>query len=263
LEFKKMNEQQLKEKIIDYWNRQPCNINHSLSEVGTEKFFNENSEKRYFVEPHLKDLAQFHLYQGKRVLEIGCGMGADAAEFAKHGAEYVGIDLSIESIALAQKRFEVLGLEGEFHHASGDDDLSHLGKFDLVYSCGVLHHYPDIDKIIENIHTLLVDSGELKFLVYARNSWKYAMIQKGLDQYEAQAGCPYAKAYTKEEIYDLLEGKFEIGRIRQAHCFMYNVPAYKQGRYELEPWFAAMPEDMRDAVKEYLGWHLLVKARRT
>jgi hypothetical protein len=44
---------------------------------------------------------------------------------------------------------------------------------------------------------------------------------------------------------------------------MYNVPAYKQGRYELEPWFSAMPEDMRDAIKEYLGWHLLVKARRT
>ena len=60
-------------KIVQYWDRQPCNINHSASEVGTEQFFNENSEKRYFVEPHLKDLAQFHLYAGKRVLEIGCG----------------------------------------------------------------------------------------------------------------------------------------------------------------------------------------------
>lgn len=257
-----MNEEHLKEKIVEYWNRQPCNINHSLSEIGSEKFFTENSEKRYFVEPHIKDLAQFHLYQGKRVLEIGCGMGADAAEFAKHGAEYVGIDISSESLELARKRFEVFGLEGQFHLLSGTDDLSHLGKFDLVYSCGVLHHYPDIEKIFDNIHNVLVDGGELKFLVYARNSWKYAMIQKGLDQYEAQAGCPYAKAYTKEEIYDLLEGKFEIGRIRQAHCFMYNVPKYKQGVYELEPWFEAMSEEMRQAVREYLGWHLLVKATK-
>jgi hypothetical protein len=43
---------------------------------------------------------------------------------------------------------------------------------------------------------------------------------------------------------------------------MYNVQAYKAGRYELEPWFEAMPEEMREAVKEYLGWHLLVKARK-
>lgn len=250
------------EKIKEYWDKQPCNLNHSLSEIGSEQFFNENSEKRYFVEPHLKDLAQFHLYQGKRILEIGCGMGADAVEFVKHGAEYIGIDISIESLELAKKRFKVFGLEGKFYNLSGDDDLSHLGKFDLVYSCGVLHHYPNIEKIIENVHDLLIENGEFKFLVYARNSWKYAMIQKGLDQYEAQAGCPYAKAYTKEEIYELLSGKFNIGRIRQAHCFMYNVEKYKQGIYELEPWFEVMSEEMRQAVREYLGWHLLVKATK-
>jgi hypothetical protein len=43
---------------------------------------------------------------------------------------------------------------------------------------------------------------------------------------------------------------------------MYNVEAYKQGRYELELWFAAMPEAMREGIREYLGWHLLVKARK-
>lgn len=257
-----MNENILVEKIKEYWDKQPCNLNHSLSEIGSEKFFIENSQKRYSVEPHIKDLAQFHLYQGKRILEIGCGMGADAVEFVKHGADYTGIDISIESLALAQKRFEVFGLEGKFYHLSGDDDLSHLGKFDMVYSFGVLHHYPNIEKIIENIHSLLVENGEFKLLVYARNSWKYAMIQKGLDQYEAQAGCPYAKAYTKEEIYELLSSKFNIGRIRQAHCFMYNVEKYKKGIYELEPWFEIMSEEMRQAIREYLGWHLLVKATK-
>lgn len=250
----------LKNKIKDYWNRQPCNVNHSLAEIGTEQYFIENSNKRYFVEPHIKDLAQFHLYQGKRVLEIGCGMGADAVEFVKHGAEYVGIDISSESLKLAKKRFEVFGLNGSFYELSATDDLTGLGKFDLVYSMGVLHHYPDISIAIDNIHSVMKDGAEFKFMVYARNSWKYAMIQKGLDQYEAQGGCPYAKVYTKEDIYDLLENKFTIGRIRQSHCFMYNVEKYKKGIYELEPHFAAMSEEMREAVKEYLGWHLLVKS---
>jgi len=60
----------------------------------------------------------------------------------------------------------------------------------------------------------------------------------------------------------ILGKKFTVERLRQAHCFMYNVDKYKQGKFELEPWFEAMPELMREAVKEYLGWHLLVKARK-
>jgi SAM-dependent methyltransferase len=137
-----------------------------------------------------------------------------------------------------------------------------LGTFDLVYSFGVIHHFPAIDVIVNNVHAALNPGGEFRFMVYAKNSWKYAMIQKGLDQFEAQAGCPYAQAYSKEDIYSLLGEQFHVERLRQDHCFMYNVDAYKAGRYELEPWFEAMPEAHRQAVKEYLGWHLLVKAKK-
>jgi hypothetical protein len=112
------------------------------------------------------------------------------------------------------------------------------------------------------VYQALKPGGEFRFMVYARDSWKQAMINQGLDQYEAQAGCPYAKSYTKDDIAALLGSQFHIERLRQDHCFMYNVEAYKQGRYELEPWFEAMPAAMREAVREYLGWHLLVKARK-
>lgn len=236
-----------------------------MSEPGTEQYWNEVSERRFYVEPHLRDFASFHLWRGKRVLEIGSGIGSDAVEFARHGAEYVGIDLSAESVAMSRQRFELFGLVGEFHVMDGADteSVAKLGKFDLVYSCGVLHHYPDMGTCLDNIRDALVPNGEFRMLVYAKNSWKYAMIQKGLDQFEAQAGCPYAKAYTKEEIYQLLNRReLEVLRIRQDHNFMYNVPKYRAGEYELEPWFAVMPEEMRAAIKEYLGWHLLVKARK-
>lgn len=254
----------LEEKIKNYWNNQPCNIRHGRSEQGTPEFFQEVSERRYRVEPHIPEFAGFHLWSGKRVLEIGCGIGSDAAEFAKHGAEYVGIDYSDQSVELARQRFDVLGLDGEFHNIDASDSISvaALGTFDLVYSFGVIHHFPAIDVIINNVHKSLNSQGEFRFMVYAKNSWKYAMIQKGLDQFEAQAGCPYAQAYSKEDIHSLLGDNFQIERLRQDHCFMYNVDAYKQGRYELEPWFEAMPEAHQQAVKEYLGWHLLVKAKK-
>lgn len=257
-----MDKEDIKNEIVEYWDRQPCNINHSKSELGTLQYFEEGAAKRYKAEPHIKEFADFSSYNGKRVLEIGCGIGADAIEFAKAGAEYVGIDISQESLNLAIQRFKVYNLEGKFYLRSGDEDLSDLGKFDLVYSFGVLHHYPDIQQTLDNIHDSLVDNGKLKFMVYAKNSWKYAMIQKGLDQYEAQSACPYAIAYTNDEIYQLLNGKFDVQNIKQAHCFMYNVMLYKQNIFQLESWFAAMPVDMRDAIREYLGWHLLVDAKK-
>jgi SAM-dependent methyltransferase len=258
-----MSHLNLEDKIRRYWNTQPCNIKHGQSDIGSQEFFREVSERRYRVEPHIAEFAGFHLWAGRRVLEIGCGIGTDAEEFAKAGAEYVGIDLSEQSVALCRQRFDVLELEGEFHVKDASRSFVDLGQFDLVYSYGVIHHFPGIESIIANVQEVLVPGGEFRFMVYAKNSWKYAMIQKGLDQFEAQAGCPYAQAYSKDEIHRLLESGWHIERLRQDHCFMYNVDAYKQGRYELEPWFEAMSESHRQAVREYLGWHLLVKAKKT
>lgn len=260
-----MDNQSLGQKIVEYWDRQPCNIRHSQQELGTAEYFQEVTARRYHVEPHILDFAGFHKWQGKRVLEIGCGIGTDAEQFVRHGAEYVGIDISKESIALCLQRFKVLDIHGRFLNIDLLDDTrlkTELGQFDLVYSYGVLHHSPNIQTHIKEIHKLVKPGGEFRFMVYAKNSWKYTMIQKGLDQFEAQAECPYAEAFTKDEIEDMLKGMFNIERIRQDHCFMYNVPLYKQGQYQFEPWFEAMPATMRDAIREYLGWHLLVKARK-
>ena len=98
----------LEEKIKKYWNNQPCNINHSKNEIGTVEFYRDVSKRRYLVEPHIAEFAGFHIWQGKRVLEIGCGIGSDAEEFAKRGAEYVGVDYSDQSVNIARQRFEVL-----------------------------------------------------------------------------------------------------------------------------------------------------------
>ena len=251
-------------KIKEYWDRRPCNIAHSDLEIGSSDYFDAVTAKRYRAEPHIPGFAGFDLWNGKRVLEIGCGIATDAEQFAKNGAEYVGIDISPRSIELSQQRFKVKSLPGNFFLGSVTDldFLESLGKFDLVYSYGVLHHFPGMDQHLANISQVMHDLSELRFMVYAKNSWKYAMIRKGLDQFEAQAECPYAEVFTEEEIKDLLSSSYKIDSIKQSHCFMYDVESYKQGRFELEPWFQAMPEAMRDAVREYLGWHLLIKVSK-
>ena len=253
----------IEEKIREYWNAQPCNINHSKQPIGTREYFDEVSAKRFRAEPHILDFAEFHQWRGKRVLEVGCGISTDGEQFARHGAEYTGIDISEESLKISRQRFETQELDGKFFNRSVTDDLSDLGKFDLVYCYGVIHHYPNIEQAIEQVHNVLNPTGEFRFMVYSKNSWKYAMIQKGLDQFEAQNNVPFAKAYTWDDIRSLLSTEFwQINDLHQAHCFMYNVDKYKQGEFELEPWFEAMPKNMREAVRQYLGWHLLVKATK-
>jgi SAM-dependent methyltransferase len=105
----------LEQRIKRYWNAQPCNVKHSKNEPGTLDFFRDVSARRYRVEPHIPEFAGFHLWQGKRVLEIGPGIGSDAAEFARAGAEYYAIDYSDASVELARQRFKVEELEGSLN----------------------------------------------------------------------------------------------------------------------------------------------------
>jgi hypothetical protein len=97
-------------------------------------------------------------------------------------------------------------------------------------------------------------------MIYAKNSWKNIMIEAGLDQPEAQSGCPVASTFTQEEVRGLLEG-FHILEIRQDHIFPFVIEKYLKYEYEIVPWFSAMPKHMFAALEKSLGWHMLITAR--
>lgn len=248
--------------VSEYWDRRPCNIRHSQEPVGSRAYFDAVEARKYFVEPHIPGFAEFERWRGKRVLEIGCGIGTDAVNFARAGAAYTGVELSNESLAIAKQRFEVFGLEGDFYQGNAEELVSFLPEqsYDLVYSFGVIHHAPDPRKIVQQIKSFLAPDGEFRLMLYAKRSWKSVMIEGGFDQPEAQTGCPIAFAYTHDEIRDLLKG-YEVLDIHQDHIFPYAVSEYVQYRYVKEPWFQAMPEDMFRALEKSLGWHTLVRCR--
>lgn len=254
----------ISKKIIkQYWDNQPCNVLHSKKEIGSKEYFEEVNAWRYKVEPHLLTFADFPRWKGKKVLEIGCGIGSDAQKFVENGANYTGIELSDKSLELAEQRFKVFNLKGNFIALDAEkmDEKLPSNYYDLVYSMGVLHHTPNIKLAIGAAREIIKKNGEFRFMVYAQNSWKAAMILSGLDQPEAQSGCPLAMTYTDEDIYDMLDGYFEVKSITQDHIFMYDLPSYKKHKLKFAPWFRAMPEIMRSALKRHLGWHLLVTAK--
>ena len=86
------------------------------------------------------------------------------------------------------------------------------------------------------------------------------MIESGLDQPEAQYGCPIVNTYTKNQVVDLLEG-YDIISIEQDHIFPYQIEPYKEGKYVKQPWFESMPPEMFRTLEKNLGWHLLITAK--
>ena len=248
------------EQVKDYWNNRPCNIHHSNKEIGTKEYFKEVSLRKYKVEPHILNFADFKNWKNKDVLEVGCGIGTSAHLFIINGANYKGIDLSKKSIELAKKRIKLFNLKGEIEEAD-IENYSNEKKYDLIYSFGVLHHTPDTKKAVKNIYNLLKEDGTFKLMLYSKNSWKYFRIKDKLDQYEAQSGVPIADVYTKEDVYNLLRD-FKNIDIKQEHIFSYKIPEYKNYEYVKEDYFEMMPENLFKCLENNLGWHLCITCNR-
>lgn len=266
------------QSVRDYWNRRPCNIRHSTAEIGTKEYFDQVEARKYMVEPHIPAFAEFEKWKGKKVLEIGCGIGTDTINFARAGAEVTAVDLSSESLKLARKRAEVFGFSDRINFYEADaEKLSEFippQKYDLIYSFGVIHHSPHPEKIIEQIRDNFIHSGShLKLMVYYRYSWKVLWMllqEKGqfwnLDKIiakhsEAQTGCPVTYSYTKQTVKDLIGKEFEIEENYVEHIFAFQIPKYVKYEYVREWYWRILPESVFRKLEKTFGWHLCVTAR--
>jgi 2-polyprenyl-3-methyl-5-hydroxy-6-metoxy-1,4-benzoquinol methylase len=103
---------------------------------------------------------------GKRVLEIGCGMGLHTEHLARAGAELTSIDISQTSVGATRKRFELKGLKGDIRHMDAQRLEFADDSFDFVWSWGVIHHSAMTGPIVRNIHRVLRPGGETRVMVY-------------------------------------------------------------------------------------------------
>lgn len=262
-------------RVQAFWDSRPCNVRHSPAPLGTPQYFDEVEARKYFVEPHIPSFAQFDRWKGKRVLEIGCGIGTDSINFARAGAHLTAVDLSEKSLEICRRRFEVFGLDADLRQASAEQ-LSEFvtpEPYDLIYSFGVIHHTPNPANVIREIHKFCGPSTEVRLMLYSRRSWKgfWIVMSKGRGAFwrkreltrryaEAKTDCPVAYTYSRRDVVKLLEG-FDILAMWKDHIFPYRVADYVKYRYRREWYFALLPRGVFRWLEHRLGWHTLIVAK--
>jgi 2-polyprenyl-3-methyl-5-hydroxy-6-metoxy-1,4-benzoquinol methylase len=267
------------EEVRSYWNARPCNIRHSTKEVGTREYFDEVEARKYLVEPHIPRFAEFERWRGKKVLEIGCGIGTDTINFARHGAYVTAVDLSDKSLEVARRRATVYELLDRIKFYQGNsEELSRflpVERYDLVYSFGVIHHTPHPGAVLDELRKYVGPESTLKVMVYNRRSWKvlWIVLGYGKGQFwrredlvarysEAQTGCPVTYTYTPRQGEDWLrQHGFEPTEVWVDHVFPYSIPEYKEYRYKKVWYFRMLPREAFRALERAFGWHLCMTAR--
>jgi SAM-dependent methyltransferase len=165
----------LKERVRAFWQANPCGVKFADAAPGTRRFYELVEAHRYTSEWHIPIAAGFDKADGLKVLEIGCGLGTDGAQFAEAGADYTGVDLTDAAVDLARKRFELFDLPGKFQTADAENLDFADESFDLVYSHGVLHHTPETAKAIREVHRVLRSGGRAIVMLYHRDSYNYRL----------------------------------------------------------------------------------------
>lgn len=108
----------------------------------------------------------FDRLRGKRVLEIGCGMGLHSELIARAGADLTSIDLSPTSVEATSRRFALKGLTGDVRQMDAEKLDFPDAAFDLVWSWGVIHHSAHTGRVVREIHRVLKPGGECRVMVY-------------------------------------------------------------------------------------------------
>ncbi len=160
-----------KQAVQDFWEDASCGERLYLPGLSKDDF-ERHTRIRYELEPEILEFGQFKQFNGKRVLEIGVGLGADHQQLAQAGADMFGVDLTKRALYNTTARFKAMGLNTRLTNVDAENQPFKSDSFDAVYSWGVLHVTPDTPKAIDEVHRILKPGGTAKIMIYQT----YSMI---------------------------------------------------------------------------------------
>lgn len=206
------------------WNAQAC------GELPGDKqsidYFDAVARDRYRQQPWMHDYFKYERFAGQHVLEIGIGQGTDMMQFAKEGAICHGVDITQNHLKLTALNATLRGYKIDLHEIDATKLPFADNSIDCVYSFGVLHHIPEIDQVVKEIHRVLKPGGRVMIALYykwsafhlfwkilangIRNGWLFtkgyrgllATIELGADGVSIK---PYVRLFSKSEVRNLMK----------------------------------------------------------
>jgi SAM-dependent methyltransferase len=265
------------ESVKAFWEQNPVAAEAIADERGTAAYFKAFDALREAdaCEPYVVSEA-IHGYsaaKGLKVLDIGCGNGYVLYQYARHGAEVTGVDLTRTAVDLSRKRLALGGLSGDFVEVDGNKLPFPDGHFDIVCSMGVLHHISDPRPMVEEIFRVLKPGGRLIVMLYYRYSWKNLILirmrrmfdpqfrgktqQEALNMNDGDA-CPLALVYSQGEaaaLFSRFTGiTFKLTQLSWRQLFMLP-PLVRLAEKYLPPSSESWPARV-------MGWNLNIHATK-
>ncbi len=208
--------EKLKKTIQYYWTQNVPGLDLIAQKYTPEQkeFYTETDAHRYKYDSYIPALIDSFVKEGRRVLEIGCGMGTDSRYISKHGSDIISLDLSHRNVAFTLKGMQILQLKGKGVNADAERLPFKDNSFDIVYSFGVLHHTPDTQKAINEAYRVLKPNGKCVIMLYHKGYAYYALWllhgykrlfglysqDKFTSRYD---NTPLSRMYSKKEIRDI------------------------------------------------------------
>jgi ubiquinone/menaquinone biosynthesis C-methylase UbiE len=245
--------------IREYWDAHPLGLQYVSKpgiKQGSPEFFEHirpwmNPYKFPWIMERID--AEAAKLKGRKLLEVGCGMGYDSLEFIRRGVRVTAIDLTPNAVEFARRHFEVVGAQADEVRVGNALDLPFADEtFDGVWSNGVLHATGDTRKAIAEVRRVLKPGGRAIIShFYRKPSWMYLIHNLGRANIEyADEDPPVNTFYTEAEIEAMFEG-FEIeATFREHHRAL---PVARTGfkallyRLVFRPLYNLLPESLAKA----------------
>ncbi|HMF56937.1 MAG TPA: class I SAM-dependent methyltransferase [Pyrinomonadaceae bacterium] len=164
-----------KKALSNYWNTHPIATDSVPYEPGTRESY-EAIYAKYKRETDQMRLDFLEDCRGKKVLEVGCGIGMDSRFLTENGIDHYGLDYSFRSLQLAKKHFDLNQLRKRFTNADAVSLPFASNEFGLVMSIGVIHHIIGTPEACRELIRVCQPGGIVRVMFYNQNSYHYALV---------------------------------------------------------------------------------------
>lgn len=239
-------------------------LQHSAEVASGERFeFGSNwaaflavldEERIAKAEESLKEMLAVESLEGKRFLDIGSGSGLFSLAARRLGAIVHSLDYDTRSVACTRElKNRYFPADADWHVEQGSaldaKYLKSLGKFDVVYSWGVLHHTGEMWRALENAVLPTKKGGKLFIAIYndtGSQARRWHWIKKTYCGLPRLLKTPFAIAVSVPD--ELKRLAASLIRLRPSE-YVHSWTRYKNGRgmdrwHDIIDWVGGYPYEV-------------------